>query len=283
MEAVRARSEHARRCGALVSIPSESEEIEAGGIRFRLRIAESLERKLAAAAKRSPAKARTANPFLPYDENLFVAEVTPTHVCLLNKYCVVDQHLLVVTRHFEEQESLLGLRDFEALWACLVEFESLAFYNAGRQAGASQRHKHLQLVPVPLGTGPERAPIERPILAAPLEGRGGPVPGLPFLHRAARLDGDAEASIGAAAARAHQRYLALLRALGRDGARTPYNLLVTREWMLVVPRVRESWEGIEVNALGFAGALLVRNAAQLERVREVGPMHLLRAVAAPPE
>jgi ATP adenylyltransferase len=48
--------------------------------------------------------------------------------------------------------------------------------------------------------------------------------------------------------------------------------------MLVVPRAREHYESISVNALGFAGSLFVRNRSELERVRRSGPMNVLRAV-----
>ena len=66
-----------------------------------------------------------------------------------------------------------------------------------------------------------------------------------------------------------------------DGTPRPYNLLVTREWMLVVPRRRESFTTISVNALGFAGAMLVRDADEQETLRRAGPMVVLCAVAAP--
>jgi ATP adenylyltransferase len=59
----------------------------------------------------------------------------------------------------------------------------------------------------------------------------------------------------------------------------PYNLLVTRRWMLAVPRSREKFGSISVNALGFAGSLFVRDDAEMARLREVGPMRVLQAVA----
>ena len=69
---------------------------------------------------------------------------------LLNKYNVVPHHLLIITRHFESQESALTQADFQALWTCLAEYDSLGFYNSGESAGASQPHKHLQTVPLPM-------------------------------------------------------------------------------------------------------------------------------------
>jgi ATP adenylyltransferase len=49
--------------------------------------------------------------------------------------------------------------------------------------------------------------------------------------------------------------------------------------MLLVPRSREHFEGISINALGCAGSFFVKNAGELARVREKGPMAVLRAVA----
>jgi ATP adenylyltransferase len=70
----------------------------------------------------------------------------------------------------------------------------------------------------------------------------------------------------------------MARAFACDQSGRPYNLLLTREWMLFVPRARESWQGVSVNALGFAGTLLLRDADALERVRAAGPMAVLSHV-----
>jgi ATP adenylyltransferase len=50
---------------------------------------------------------------------------------------------------------------------------------------------------------------------------------------------------------------------------------------MLVPRSREACEGIEVNALGFAGSILVRDRRHLETVRLQGPIAILRAVVEP--
>jgi ATP adenylyltransferase len=70
--------------------------------------------------------------------------------------------------------------------------------------------------------------------------------------------------------------------LSNNAPASPYNLLATRRWLLLVPRLREFFEGISVNALGFAGSLLVKNAAQLEVLRTRGPMTALQSVSLPP-
>jgi len=113
------------------------------------------------------------------------------------------------------------------------------------------------------------------------------VPGLPFAHAFSWIEPFAFAGPARAAAVLQAAYRKLLAAVDADAIRSngeerqsvPYNLLLTRRWMLLVPRSREHCESISVNALGFAGSLFVRNEEQRETVRRIGPMSLLRAVA----
>lgn len=271
--AVRARSAAALAAGALLPIETSVQEEEEGGIRFQLRVATNREGKARAKAQRPPG----FDPFLPWDPALFVADVSDSYVCLLNKFPALPHHALLTTRVFAEQEDPLGPRDFEALWACLAEAPALGFYNAGKLAGASERHRHLQLVP-PLGSEGRSAPIDAALEAARFDGPVGSAPGLPFLHALARLRELADLPQGAAAEALAALYREMARAFGCHRAGRPYNLLVTREWMLFVPRSREKWQGISVNSLGFAGALLVKSLADLARVRAAGPLAVLRHV-----
>ena len=59
----------------------------------------------------------------------------------------------------------------------------------------------------------------------------------------------------------------------------PYNLLLTRRWMLLVPRAQEFFGAISVNALGFAGALLAKNDQERETLKQQGPMAVLKHTA----
>jgi ATP adenylyltransferase len=271
--------------GAQRPIETHKTYIEDGGVRFVVRVVSSL-------AHKEAVRSAPANPFLPYEPDLFVADISDTHLCLLNKFNVIEQHLLIVTRAFEHQECLLTLADFEALATCLVEYQGLGFYNGGTVAGASQAHKHLQLVPLPLAASGPSIPIE-PLLDRARDATGiGTLPGFAFRHAFARL---APAHTGqpprALAVRAHALYRELLAAAGlhvvevageaRQSA--PYNLLMTGEWMLLVPRARECFDSISLNALAFAGSLFVKNDAQLELIRRGGPMTVLGAVAFPAE
>jgi len=175
------------------------------------------------------------------------------------------EHLLLVTRSDEPQERLLGAPDFAALAAVMSELDWLAFYNGGTAAGASQGRKHLQLVPLPLAPELDVAVPLEPLIRAGA---------LPFRHAFAPLASAGEMQ-------AQYRELLARCAIGAlsDGRQTaPYNLLATRRWMLIVPRRCEHYESISINALGFAGSLFVRSDTELELVRRVGPMAVLRAV-----
>ncbi|MCC5610336.1 phosphorylase [Nostoc sp. CHAB 5834] len=287
---VKERTEHALQRGALLSIPTEFEFVEQDDVRFLVRILSNLNRKKAAKEKQEKQSATSGqefNPFLPYEEDLFVADISDTHVCILNKFNVVDYHLLIITRAFEEQESLLTLEDFTAMWACLADFDGLAFYNSGKIAGASQRHKHLQLVPLPLAHSGPQIPIEPLLTAAqfqesipsgtsatPTVSFSNAIPKLPFVHAFAPLNPHWVRSLLAGAQATLEVYHSLLHSVG-SGA---YNLLATREWMLIVPRSQEHFQSISVNSLGFAGALLVKNPAEMKILKAQGPMTILKSV-----
>ncbi|MBD2346130.1 ATP adenylyltransferase family protein [Anabaena subtropica] len=276
-ERVKKQTNYALNCGALLSIPTEFEFIEQNGVKFLVRILSNLDRKNKAKKKQQKQSAgKDFNPFLPYEQDLFVADISDTHVCILNKFNVVDYHLLIITRDFEEQESLLTLADFAAMWACLAGIDGLVFYNSGKIAGASQRHKHLQLVPITFTASEPQIPIASLLASAKFQDSIATIPGLPFVHAFAKLQPEAKATL--------ETYYKLLRAVGLgvgddNGKIDAYNLLVTREWMLIVPRSQEHFQSISVNSLGFAGALLVKNDSEMQLLKQHGPMTILKEVA----
>lgn len=270
-EAVQHRAAAAHASGAMYRIESEPLLVSDAGVDFVVRVATDY----AAQAARQP-KGRPGNPFADPEPELFVADVSDSHYALLNKYHVIESHLLIVTRAYVDQHVLLDSADFEALVACFPsDAPAIAFYNGGSGAGASQPHKHLQVVTLPLAPWAD-IPMA-PVLASE-------PPRLPFRH--------AFASVGMQtrdAGRLHEAYRALLVQAGieavrhADGERQSgsYNLLIAREWMLLVPRSRDAFERASINSLAYAGALFVREPHELEAIRGVGPMSVLAQVGLP--
>lgn len=283
LAAIKTAKDHAREVGAIKSISTTSSFIEDHGIRFGVRVVENLARKQRNAAD------NPGNPFLPFDEHLFVADISETHVCLLNKFNVVDHHILFVTKQYESQQSLLTWQDFEAIWFGLRAMDGLMFFNSCETAGASQKHKHLQMVPCPLI--PQQDGNEL--------GHGVPVAScfsdpeddqvichskqLPFSHAYAKVAAPQGRSDRECAEALRDLYLAMLQTLrlwhpkGSSGI-MPHNLLVSRRWLWVVPRAAAHYQGIAVNALGFAGTFLLKNHNQVEQLKALGPVNLLAHV-----
>ncbi|MDR5762645.1 phosphorylase [Caballeronia sp. LZ035] len=268
-----AQTERALACGALRSFDTALSVIEDGGVRFLIRQAANLRRKEEAATRSATPAGAKRDPFSPCEAALRVGDIGARHFLLLNKFNVLAHHLLVVTNAFEAQQSLIDESDFAALFACLARVDALGFYNGGTIAGSSQPHKHLQLVPLPFDG--HALPVE-PFIEAARTNAVFQAPQLAFRHAAAWLADDDPAH-------AHAVYLQLLKTIGveridvagvaRQSA--PYNLLVTRRWMLAVPRSVPDVQGVAVNALGFAGSLFVRDDAQRRIVETLGPMRLI--------
>jgi len=279
------RERHALASGALQPIETEQSLMERNGVTWLVRRVSSLTRKVKD-RERTQTRGDTSppNPFLPPEADLTIGNVGPGHLCIFNKFNVIEHHILLVTRDFVHQECLLTPADLAALSFCLCEHDGLGFYNGGRMAGASQPHKHLQWIPLPLASTGPAVPVAPLLDATDTPGRIGHCSSLPVEHAFVRLE-------SAALDRPeilYRYYVGLLEALGIEGLNiggeirqsAPYNLLLTREWMLAVPRTRECHAGISVNALGFAGSLFVMQAEQLEQVAATGPLALLRAVSA---
>ena len=282
------QTEIARRCGALKSIETEYHLIQQNDISFVVRTLSNLSRKEQARQQQSQQEHKTGkkvDPFLPYEPDLFVGDISPTHICLLNKFNVVDNHLLIVTRAFKPQTDLLNLQDFAALWLCLQEIDGLAFFNGGKIAGASQPHKHLQLIPLPFLPDVVHLPLDEAIANIAFQDSFGRIDRFNFRHGIAKLNLPLDTSSEQAAQSMLELYHVLLSKVGfqldADQSKQPgaYNFLATRNWMAIVPRSQESWQNISINSLGFAGSLFVRDRHQLELLKKLTPLKLLSEVA----
>ena len=257
--------------GALVPLDTSLTHLMGeGGSRFELR------HLLSATPKHLRASGPKPNPFLPWDHRLEVDRIGDSHVVILNKYPVQTSHMLLITQDWQPQTGWLSMEDWQSLARIDATTTGLWFFNSGPDAGASQPHRHLQLLP--------RAAGER------ICARDG------WFRRCAQ---DATTSVQDPLLRSSRvaaisstltgetlqdLYLALAQDLGLghpstdDCPRGAYNLLLSREWMAIVRRRREGIRGFSVNALGFAGSLLSTEASDRQWIQDSGPEALLQAV-----
>ena len=265
------QSQRARLSGALV--PLATEVVQASGLEpFVLR------RLLSATPKHLRRAGPKPNPFLPWERDLEVERLGSTHLLLLNKYPVQEGHLLLITQQWKPQAGWLERLDWQALALVDQDSPGLWFFNSCAAAGASQPHRHLQLLPREPGCSscPLHAAIEAQL--AGLE------PAWPWRYRLSprRADDPAEAATELEGLyRQHLTELGLGTPEQDPAPRRPYNLLIAPQWMLTVERVQEHWAGFSINALGFAGYLLITEGSDTGWLHGQGPWALLRAVAAP--
>lgn len=246
------------------------------------------------------------------------------HQLILNKFAIVPEHFLLVTNRFEPQTGLLDYGDLVATYNCIRAYEKenrevFVFFNSGPHSGASQPHRHLQLLPVErmrdgLEGGDEAGGwgvlADRLVAADRGDGSGsGSGSLLPFVTFSERLGADVDyRALRSAYLRLYRK---ACRAVGGDAAplkgqgagasaeeqgewdsmedeeeeaKISYNLAMTRDAMVICPRVAEGdmirdKDGKEVGRLALngtvlAGTALVKSQAEWDVLREDGGRQL---------
>lgn len=215
------------------------------------------------------------NPFLPWDRPLQVDRLTSGHVLLLNKYPVQAAHLLVITPDWQPQSGWLRPLDWQAVAEVAADTGGLWFFNSSATAGASQPHRHLQLLPRQVGQ--PSCPLA-PLL---LEQLAGHQPTWPWAYRlSCRTDPHGGSDLPGL----YRRHACDLELGDPDEPGAPlhaYNLLFDDQWFLTVRRQREHQAGFSINGLGFAGCLLSTRGSDRDWLLRSGPWALLEAVATP--
>jgi ATP adenylyltransferase len=233
-----------------------------------------LRRLLSAPPRHLRAEGPRLNPFLPWDRPLEVERLSTGHVVLLNKYPVQPCHLLVISDGWQPQSGWLQEADWQAVARVAADTGGLWFFNSSAVAGASQPHRHLQLLP---RQAPEPSCPLAPLLLAQLTGER---PAPPWRHALSPRRDPLGGSDLPALYRKHCLLLGLGQPESDPAPRAAYNLLFDDDWFLTVVRVREHGAGFSVNGLGFAGYLLCTAGSDLAWMRQHGPWSLLRSVAA---
>ncbi len=274
-------SQAALASGDLLPVQAQEELMHDQGLTFFVRWVSTLAAKDAASVS-IPGGPRDPNfnPFLPPAPALTVADASPSHNIVLNKFAVCDLHLVLADKVFSEQLSPLRDIDFQVLANFLALQGGLGFYNGGGPAGASQRHKHTQWVPPAESNGSLALYLDELPAQAPV-GSVHRHPALAFEHRFVRLlETQDPTTLSSSLLSAYQlacKELGLV--MDEQGLLPPHNMLAGQGWLLVVPRSVELVDGISVNALSYAGCIYVRTPEQIERVRQIGPLAVLAQAA----
>ena len=211
------------------------------------------------------------NPFKPWDKILEIDSIGNGHQLILNKYPVQLGHVLLITNEWKEQNGWLDIKDWEAIKEVNKDTSGLWFFNSGPLAGASQPHRHIQL----LRRDPSElsCPREKWILALNnLNYKNEKFSKNIILKKFSKSLNEENI---------HEIYKNLSYKLGLGDPRNdkkpkyPYNLIFTDRWMIIIKRKTDNLFGISINALGFSGYILVTENSDIKYLRELGPEKLL--------
>jgi ATP adenylyltransferase len=255
---------------------------------------------------------------------MLITPLPPSHNLVLNKFAIVPEHFILATQAFKEQTHLLEPTDLHAAYACIEAYhnhekttttttqqqdgegsagggELFVFFNSGPHSGASQPHRHLQLLPVArMHEGLEGRGVWE-VLAGKLgsEQQQGVRSKVPFQTFAERISPGEGVDLHGVYLRLYWRACAAVLGSGEvtgvidgDGegeeARISYNLAMTRDVMVIVPRVAEgeavtaAEEGgrnevgkLALNGTVLAGTALVKTQAEWDALR-AEPEQLLK-------
>ena len=211
------------------------------------------------------------NPFKPWDKILEIDSIGNYHQLILNKYPVQIGHILLITNEWKEQNGWMDIKDWEAIKKVNNDTTGLWFFNSGPLAGASQPHRHIQLL--------RRNPSE---LSCPRE---------KWILNFNNVNYKNEKfskniiikkfSKSLSEENIYQIYKDLSNRLGLGDPKIdkkpkyPYNLIFTDSWMVLIKRKIDNLHGISINALGFAGYILVTGKSNINYLKKHGPEKLL--------
>ncbi|KAK1982376.1 ATP adenylyltransferase [Colletotrichum cereale] len=290
-ELVKAAFSKARSNGDLTYYATQVTVLNANSIPFQLRFSPALANKPTAPRPKADEPRKHFDPFdSPEEGPLFITDLPDSsHNLVLNKFAIVPEHFILATKEFKQQTHLLEPGDLAATYACIEAYrqygprhdgrdgELYAFFNSGPHSGASQPHRHIQLLPVArMRDGlPEGSRWD--VLAKQL---GSPdASGVPFSTFAHKIHRDMTPE------ELHSIYLLLFKSaveavtahvgtaddLRNGDAPISYNLAMTSDRLVVLPRLAEGatilQDGAPVGKLSLngtvlAGTALVKNEAE---------------------
>ncbi|KAF7731004.1 bifunctional AP-4-A phosphorylase/ADP sulfurylase [Apophysomyces ossiformis] len=301
-ELVEQRFNEALASGNLLYFPGSISKKDVQGMQFEITFVPSLAKKPVSKSDDNPVKAEKRNPFLPPDPALVVKELEE-HRILLNKFSVVPHHILIVTKEFKDQGQPLYPADLYVTWENMVAMgpAALGFYNCGPNSGASQPHKHIQIIPLHIKDGAQ------PPITALYNEINNPKPSevytlhkLPYVHAIMPLDTkfleEKKDQQEAVMEYLHQMYFGLLDAMfqqireNTSQTKLSYNFIMTREYMFLVPRSKEiavlEHDGQQVehsiNCLGYAGMMLAKTEQERAAIEQHPDLFALLATAGIP-
>ena len=220
------------------------------------------------------------NPFKPYDKRLFIDNINNSHILILNKFPVQKGHMLLITKEQEPQDGWLSPNDFKSLLNVDIDSSGLWFFNSSSASGASQAHRHLQLLPRAINdvdcprndwfnsliqSKSKATILERSIEVVPRIRNKSPED-YKYLYQK-YIDLSVKLKIGTPEL--------------DNKPLKPYNLVICKNWISVIRRSKEIGCTFNINGLGFAGYLLSTSSKSSAIFEKIGGEAIISEVVDP--
>jgi len=213
------------------------------------------------------------NPFKPWELDLEIDNIGDKHQLILNKYPVQKGHILLITNDWRPQNGWLEKDDWLAIKKVNMDTSGLWFFNSCKEAGASQPHRHIQL----LRRDPkeEICPRDRWFMNLINKKNLNNKLSQNIIVKKIEIKKDSD--------NLYDIYLELCNKIGLGNPKTnikpkkAHNIIITNKWMAIIKRSKDNIHGFSVNSLGFAGYLLVTNLSDKSYLEKYGPEKLLES------
>ncbi|KAF9356617.1 bifunctional AP-4-A phosphorylase/ADP sulfurylase [Mortierella sp. NVP85] len=200
-------------------------------------------------------KVEKVNPFLPHTPALYITDASEEHKVLLNKFCIVPRHFLVVTKDFQPQTDPLSPGDLMAVWNTLMALRNSDIFSVPFKC-----INHVILLPNESNTDKSQEDILTEAYITLVDAM------LMSIREYSEQENIPE----------EERLLPTISM----STMLAYNWLLTTEFMMIIPRKREDSDSVNgislnINSLGFAGMVLAKTSDELQIVKDKGVIALV--------
>jgi ATP adenylyltransferase/5',5'''-P-1,P-4-tetraphosphate phosphorylase II len=206
-----------------------------------------------------------------------IAHINSTHILVFNRVCIFRPQLMLLSEDsYRRQHLPLELIDIIATYEVLTslnegEQEFYTLYNCG--FGSSREHKHVQFLPKVDVFFPDDRGFDN-----------GKIPYLYFLKYLPMSKDDPDG--------ANNLYLVYeeLLAQAKSAVNTacpsgrewvPHNVILTKDWLMVIPRGSNGYEGVSTSSAGMVGSVFLANKDQLKEWKNAGMTKVLAELGIP--
>ncbi|EHK15330.1 uncharacterized protein TRIVIDRAFT_174968 [Trichoderma virens Gv29-8] len=307
--------------------PTQVTILHINSIPFQLRFSPALANKPKGPPPDPSQPRKPFDPFANPPASLFITDLGPSHFLVLNKFAVVPEHFILATKEYKLQTHVLEESDLQATLACIDAYEQakqseasaspssverksqddglFAFFNGGEHSGASQPHRHIQLLPISRMKDGLDAASSWDVLAQQAE----KLEKTPFVAFSEPIDKEiSPANLHAAYLRLYKKACqAVAQHAGTTSpasdeipttgeARISYNMAMTKDTIVICPRLSEGSEikssetsspigSLALNGTLLAGTALVKSEAEWDALKKSpsGLLAVLKTIGVPRE